>query len=96
MTARLQSDTIGFISLGSIGGGMAANLAKAGFKVVAMDIDTSRTAELAEKGLIIVATPAQVARAAKRVVTMVEMTAQTEGRRRALDGDETKNLEEAR
>jgi 3-hydroxyisobutyrate dehydrogenase len=73
-----MSDTIGFIGLGSMGGGMAANLAKAGFKVVGMDIDARRTAALAEKGGTVVATPAEVARAAKRVVTMVETTAQTE------------------
>ncbi len=73
-----MSDTIGFIGLGAMGGGMAANLAKAGFKVVGLDIDPKRTAALAEKGGTIVATPADVARAAKRVVTMVETTAQTE------------------
>jgi 3-hydroxyisobutyrate dehydrogenase-like beta-hydroxyacid dehydrogenase len=43
-----------------------------------MDIDARRTAALAEKGGTIVATPAEVARAAKRVITMVETTAQTE------------------
>ncbi|MDX2158916.1 MAG: NAD(P)-dependent oxidoreductase [Hyphomicrobiaceae bacterium] len=73
-----MKDTIGFIGLGSMGGGMAANLARADFKVVGMDIDARRTAALAEKGGTIVATPAEVARAAKRVVTMVETTAQTE------------------
>ncbi|MEZ5855373.1 MAG: NAD(P)-dependent oxidoreductase [Hyphomicrobiaceae bacterium] len=73
-----MADTIGIIGLGSMGGGMAANLAKAGFTVVGMDIDAKRTAALAEKGGTIVATPADVARAAKRVVTMVETTAQTE------------------
>ncbi len=73
-----MTDTIGFIGLGSMGGGMAANLLKAGFKVVGLDIDPKRTAALAEKGGSIVATPADVARAAKRVVTMVETTAQTE------------------
>jgi 3-hydroxyisobutyrate dehydrogenase-like beta-hydroxyacid dehydrogenase len=71
-------DTIGFIGLGSMGGGMAANLAKAGFRVVGMDIDARRTAALAETGGEIVATPEAVARAASRVITMVETTAQTE------------------
>lgn len=71
-------ETIGFIGLGSMGGGMAANLVKSGFPVVGMDLDTRRTAALAEKGGTIVATPADVARAATRVITMVETTAQTE------------------
>jgi 3-hydroxyisobutyrate dehydrogenase-like beta-hydroxyacid dehydrogenase len=73
-----MAETIGFIGLGSMGGGMAANLVKAGFKVVGMDIDARRTAALSAKGGTIVATPAEVARAAKRVITMVETTAQTE------------------
>ncbi|MFV0295266.1 MAG: NAD(P)-dependent oxidoreductase [Hyphomicrobiaceae bacterium] len=73
-----MAETIGFIGLGSMGGGMAANLAKAGFEVVGMDLDPKRTAALAEKGGTIVATPAEVAGAASRVITMVETTAQTE------------------
>lgn len=73
-----MADTIGFIGLGSMGGGMAANLLKAGFAVVGMDVDPRRSAALAEKGGSIVATPADVARAAARVITMVETTAQTE------------------
>jgi 3-hydroxyisobutyrate dehydrogenase len=71
-------ETIAFIGLGSMGGGMAANLVKAGFKVVGVDIDSRRTAALAEKGGTIVATPAEAARAADRIITMVETTAQTE------------------
>ncbi len=73
-----MTETIGFIGLGSMGGGMAANLLKAGFKVVGLDIDTKRTAALAAKGATIATTPAEVAQAAKRVITMVETTAQTE------------------
>lgn len=73
-----MTETIGFIGLGSMGGGMAANLIKAGFAVVGMDVDNRRTGLLAEKGATIVATPAEVAQAASRVITMVETTAQTE------------------
>jgi 3-hydroxyisobutyrate dehydrogenase-like beta-hydroxyacid dehydrogenase len=73
-----MAEKIGFIGLGSMGGGMAANLAKAGFEVFGVDIDAKRTAALAGKGGTIVATPAEAARAAKRVITMVETTAQTE------------------
>ncbi|MGD9806506.1 MAG: NAD(P)-dependent oxidoreductase [Hyphomicrobiaceae bacterium] len=71
-------ETIGFIGLGAMGGGMAANLAKAGFRVVGMDLNSERTAALAAKGGVIAKTPADVTRAAKRVITMVETTAQTE------------------
>lgn len=73
-----MADAIGFIGLGSMGGGMAANLIKAGFTVVGMDVDNRRTRLLAEKGATIVATPAEVAQAATQVITMVETTAQTE------------------
>ena len=73
-----MTEKIGFIGLGSMGGGMAGNLVKAGFEVYGMDVDSRRTAALAERGGIIVATPADIARAAPRVITMVETTAQTE------------------
>lgn len=73
-----MAETVGFIGLGSMGAGMAANLVKAGFAVVGMDVDNRRTGLLAEKGATIVATPAEVAKAASRIVTMVETTAQTE------------------
>jgi 3-hydroxyisobutyrate dehydrogenase len=73
-----MAEAIGFVGLGSMGGGMAANLIGAGFEVIGMDVDSRRTAALADKGGTIVATPADVARAARRVVTMVETTAQTE------------------
>ncbi|MGE0700444.1 MAG: NAD(P)-dependent oxidoreductase, partial [Hyphomicrobiaceae bacterium] len=81
-----MTDTIGFIGLGSMGGGMAANLLRNGFEVVGMDIDPRRTAALAAKGGTVVPTPAEVARAAKRVITMVETTAQTESIVMGADG----------
>lgn len=71
-------ETIGFIGLGAMGGGMAANLVKAGFEVVGMDLNPDRNAALAAKGGTIAKSPADVARAARRVITMVETTAQTE------------------
>jgi len=73
-----MSETIGFIGLGAMGGGMAANLVKAGFKVMGVDLDPARAEALAAKGGEIAKTPADVARAATRVITMVETTAQTE------------------
>lgn len=73
-----MSETIGFIGLGAMGGGMAANLVKAGFKVIGMDLNLARADALAAQGGEIAKTPADVARAAKRVITMVETTAQTD------------------
>jgi 3-hydroxyisobutyrate dehydrogenase-like beta-hydroxyacid dehydrogenase len=71
-------ETIGFIGLGAMGGGMAANLLKAGFTVIVNDVDKAREAALVARGAKAVATPAEVARQAARTITMVETTAQTE------------------
>ncbi|MGE0766017.1 MAG: NAD(P)-dependent oxidoreductase [Hyphomicrobiaceae bacterium] len=81
-----MSETIGFIGLGAMGGGMAANLVKAGFTVVGMDVNPARAEALAARGGNIVKTPADVARSAKRVITMVETTAQTEMVIAGVDG----------
>jgi 3-hydroxyisobutyrate dehydrogenase len=57
---------------------MAANLVKTGFKVVGVDLDPARAEMLRAKGGEIAKTPADAARAATRVITMVETTAQTD------------------
>jgi 6-phosphogluconate dehydrogenase (decarboxylating) len=59
-------ETIGFIGLGAMGGGMAANLVKAGFEVVGMDLNPDRNAALAAKGGTIAKSPADVARGPRR------------------------------
>ena len=71
-------DTIGFIGLGAMGGGMAANLLKAGFPLVVNDIDKAKEAALVARGAKAAATPAEVARQSARTISMVETTAQTE------------------
>lgn len=73
-----MSEAIGIIGLGAMGGGMAANLVKAGFDVIGMDINRDRAAALVAKGGRIAPSPAEVARQATRIITMVETTAQTE------------------
>lgn len=73
-----MAETIGFIGLGAMGGGMARNLLKAGFSLVVNDIDRARVAALVAAGAKAAATPAEVARQAVRTVTIVETTAQTE------------------
>lgn len=73
-----MTDAIGFIGLGAMGGGMAANIVKAGIKVVAYDILPERVAALAELGAEAADSPKAVAASASRTITMVETTAQTE------------------
>ena len=56
-------ERIGFIGLGTMGAAMAANLARAGFPVVAWNRTPGRAPELAESGVTIGETPAAVAAA---------------------------------
>jgi 3-hydroxyisobutyrate dehydrogenase-like beta-hydroxyacid dehydrogenase len=87
-----RKNTVGFIGLGRMGGPMAANLVRAGFALVAYDIDPAKTRHLAALGAEAATGPAAVARAARRVITMVETTAQSEsvitGAGGILDGAE--------
>ena len=73
-----MTETIGFIGLGAMGGGMAANIVKAGIKVVAYDILPERVTALTDLGAETANSPKAVAAASDRTITMVETTAQTE------------------
>lgn len=71
-----RSETIGFIGMGMMGGGMAANLLKNGFPLVAYDIDPAKNERFAGLGATIANGPAGVAQAASTVICIVETTAQ--------------------
>ncbi len=71
-----RNDSVGFIGLGMMGGGMAANLLKCGFPLVAYDIDSAKNDRLAGLGATIADGPASVARAAATTICIVETTAQ--------------------
>lgn len=71
-------DTVGFIGLGNMGGPMAQNLVRAGFPLVAHDIDAVKVEPLRARGAKIVGSPEEVAADARRVICMVETTAQAE------------------
>jgi 3-hydroxyisobutyrate dehydrogenase len=73
-----MKDTIGFIGLGAMGGGMSANIVTAGHALVVYDIDKSKMEPLAALGATAAESPAAVAQRADRTVTMVETTEQTE------------------
>jgi len=85
-----MAETIGFIGLGAMGAGMAANLIKAGYALVVNDIDDAKVAALAARGATPAVSAAEVARQSARTVTMVETTAQTEevilGRNGIIEG----------
>jgi len=69
---------VGFVGLGTMGGAMAANVARAGFEVSAWNRTPGRAAELGELGVRLVASPAEVAAASEVVVTIVADTPDVE------------------
>ena len=73
-----MAETIGFIGLGAMGGGMARNLLKAGNGLVVNVIDSTKVVAMVAAGAKTAATAAEVARQSVRTITMVETTAQTE------------------
>jgi len=62
---------IGFIGLGNMGGGMAANLAKAGHEVHAFDLSAAALARAGEAGCRIAASAAAAMEGAEAIVTML-------------------------
>lgn len=62
---------IGFIGLGNMGGGMAANLAKAGHDVRAFDLSEDALARAKAAGCLPMASAAEAAHGAEAVVTML-------------------------
>src|SRR6185437_16256626 len=70
--------TVGIIGLGIMGGAIARNLVERGWHVVGFDTDPARCAELAEAGLAIVESVAQVVRNAPIVMTSLPTPAAVE------------------
>src|SRR3546814_13546493 len=62
---------IAFIGLGNMGGGMAANLAKAGHEVRAFDLSEEALARAVEAGCTRAASAAEAVTGAEAVVTML-------------------------
>mgnify|MGYP005844088777 CR=1 FL=1 len=80
-----MSERIGFIGLGIMGRGMAANLLKAGFSVRVWNRTAARTEALIEAGAAAGASPADVAAHSDIIITCVSDTPDVE---RVLFGDE--------
>src|ERR687891_252091 len=66
-----MADTVGFIGLGLMGRPMAHNLLKAGFPLVVHSRSSPPVLELERAGAIRAESPADVARQATRIVTML-------------------------
>jgi 2-hydroxy-3-oxopropionate reductase len=76
-------DTIGFIGLGLMGRPMAKNLLKAGYPLVVHSRSQGPVDDLVSAGATRAASPADVARTATRIITMVPDSPDVE---RVLDG----------
>lgn len=71
-------ERIAFLGLGTMGGAMTANLARAGFPVTAWNRTPGRAGELADLGVAFAATPAAAAAASDIVVVCVSDTPDVE------------------
>ena len=69
---------VGFVGLGTMGGAMAANVARAGFSVTAWNRTPGRATELGELGVELVDSPRAVAAASDVVVSIVSDTPDVE------------------
>lgn len=67
----MAKETIGFIGLGAMGRGMAANCVKKGFDLVVHDINAEAVAYLVKTGAKAAASAAEVAKAATIVITVL-------------------------
>ncbi len=69
---------VGFVGLGTMGGAMAANAARAGFEVSAWNRTPGRAGELGDLGVRLLDSPAAAAAASELVITMVSDTPDVE------------------
>jgi 3-hydroxyisobutyrate dehydrogenase-like beta-hydroxyacid dehydrogenase len=76
--SEAREKVIGFVGLGMMGSHMAANILKAGHSLVVYDIDPEKNARLASLGAEVASDPADVARRAQIVVSMVDTTGQAQ------------------
>ena len=67
---------VGVIGLGNMGRPMAMNLLKHGFTLTVYDVDADAVQALQAQGAEVASSPAEVARATERTVSIVATTAQ--------------------
>jgi 3-hydroxyisobutyrate dehydrogenase-like beta-hydroxyacid dehydrogenase len=75
---QARESTVGFVGLGMMGGPMTANLLKKNHPVVVFDVDEAKVAQFTALGARRADSPADVARAARTMISMVDTTAQAE------------------
>jgi 3-hydroxyisobutyrate dehydrogenase len=67
----IETTKVAILGLGTMGGGMASNLLKAGVPLAVYNRTQSKAKPLAEKGARVAATPADAARGASIVISML-------------------------
>jgi 3-hydroxyisobutyrate dehydrogenase len=82
----MSGERVGFLGLGTMGAAMAANLARAGFAVMAWNRSPNRAPELDALGVTRAATPAEVARGTESLVVCVSDTPDVEAVLFGTDG----------
>ena len=78
MSTQGRDKTVGFIGLGMMGQHMAANILKAGHALAAFDVLKAKVDHIVGLGGQAASSPADVARRASVVISMVDTTAQAE------------------
>lgn len=66
-----MAETVAILGLGTMGGGMAANLLKAGFPLVVYNRTAAKAQELVSSGARLASTPAEAAKGASIVISML-------------------------
>lgn len=77
MSAKPRNEAVGFIGLGKMGDGMARNLLEKGHSLVVYDVVEEKNRLFADRGATVAEGPADVARQASIVITMVDTTQQS-------------------
>ena len=77
MSRTPREKTIGFVGLGAMGGPMARNILKASHPLVVYDLDANKNAQFAALGAQVAEGPADVARCAGILISMVDTSAQS-------------------
>ena len=78
MNKQAREKTVAFIGLGMMGGPMAENLLKKGHPLVVYDIDERKVRQFVDLGAQAATGPADAARQASILISMVDTTAQAE------------------
>ena len=78
MSGEDRKRTVGFVGLGMMGTPMTENILKNGHRLAVCDLDPGKVEHLTGLGAVGATDPADVARHASILISMVETTAQTE------------------